>query len=152
VPRIGETQEFDLLEPGVYTAELIDYTDTRADGAPLLSGAKYGEPKPQWRFRFELVDYPEPDRQISAWVNKPRNLDNIAPNATLTLLATALLGVGAGDEWDLEDLLHKQCRLQVEVYTKQDGAQANTIGKYYPAKTGRAASRPPARERAEVPF
>lgn len=132
MPKIVEKQEFELLEPGVYLAELIDYTDTKKDGTPLMSnGYKGGEPKAQWRFTFELLDYPEPERQISAWINKPKDMDAIAQNSNLTLMAGALLGVGIGDEWDIEDLLHKRCRVQVELFQKQDGSEGHKIGRFY---------------------
>ena len=133
MPRIVEKQEFELLEPGVYLAELIDYTDTKKDGTPLMSsGYKGGEPKAQWRFTFELLDYPHEDgRQISAWINKPKDLDSVAQNSNLTLMASALLGVGIGDEWEIVDLLHKRCRVQVETFTKQDGSEGHKIGKFY---------------------
>lgn len=139
MPRIVEKQEFDLLEPGLYQAELIDYTDTRDDGTPLMSNARFGDPKPQWKFKFELLDYPEPDRQISAWVNKPRDLDSIAQNSNLSSLATALLGVAIEDEWKLEDLLHKRCRVQIEWFKKQDGTDGAKIGKFYRPADARVA-------------
>lgn len=142
MPRIVEKQEFELLEPGVYQAELIDYTDTRDDGSALMSNALYGEPKPQWKFKFELLDYPEPDRQISAWVNKPKDMNAVAQNSNLTAMAGALLGVGIGDEWEIEDLLHKRCRVQIEWFKKKDGSDGCKIGKFYKPAEARSARQP----------
>lgn len=133
--RITEKTDYEAIEPGVYPAELIDYSDTRPDGTPLMSGTRYGDPKPQWRFVFEL-DLPEEEgRTISAWINKPLSMDAIAPNANLALMAQALMpSIAIGADWELDDLLHKRCRLQVETFAREDGTEGTKIGKYYPLK------------------
>jgi len=148
--RIVERSEFEPIEPGVYPAELIDYSDTRPDGTPLMSGARFGEPKPQWRFVFE-VDLPDEDgRTISAWINKPLSMENIAPNANLALMAQALMpSIAIGADWDLDDLLHKRCRIQVETFKREDGTEGTKIGKYYPLKRDRAEK---SEKTATVPF
>lgn len=137
--KIGTTE---VLEADNYDATFVDYTDQKPDGTALLSVPFNGEgdPKPQWRLTFEL-DEPS-GRQLSAWVNKPAG-DFVSPKAKIVQVAKALIpNLTPNDDWDLEGLLHKKCRLQVEVYDKSDGSQGNKITGFLPPKGATAARQP----------
>lgn len=138
-----------LLEADNYDAELIDYTDTKQDGTPLMSNPYQGvgEPKPQWRFAFELLDPEFAGKQLSAWVTKPADEDNIHPKAKLVEVVGALLpGLKPGQDWKMADLLHQRCRLQVEVYQKTDGTRGNKIGGFLAPKGATGEAAPQARQ------
>lgn len=135
-----------LLEADNYDAELIDYTDVKQDGTPLMTTPYQGEgeSKPQWRFTFELTDPECAGKQLSAWITKPADEGNIHPKAKLVAVARALLpGIAAGQDWGMPDLLHQRCRLQVEAYTKSDGTAANKVTGFLPLKGAGGAVRQP---------
>jgi hypothetical protein len=141
--RIGST---DVLEADNYVAELIDYTDKKQDGTPLVKPPFQGEgePKPQWRFSFELDD--PAGHQLSAWVNKPADEANIHPKGKIVEMVRALApDLAAGAEWSLDDLLHRRCRLQVEVFERADGTRGNKVSGFLPLRKGTdaAAARQP---------
>lgn len=137
-----------LLETDYYVAELIDYTDQRADGTPLMSNpySADDESVPQWRFTWE-IDHEGEAITLSSWINKPADPNDISPRSNLAKVVAALLPNHAAVEWTVDTLLHERCRLQVELGQKQDGSKVNRIKGYHPLK-GAAARRdaPPARQ------
>ena len=130
--NLNETLPIDL-----YLAEMINFRDQRDNGTPFMS-LPFGAddiPKPQWEAVFELTEGEYTGHQIRCWVNKPQDENNVHPNAKIMQLARAMLPkLGRGASWGLEDLLHKSCRLQVEIYLKADGTEANKITKFLPPK------------------
>lgn len=155
--RIGNET---LLETDLYDAEIINYTDTRQDGTPLMTTpfAPDDEPKPQWRLTIELTTEGFEGVTMPAFVTKPYDPDRISPKAKLVQIARAVLSEAeAAGDWKMDDLLHKPVRVQVEQYTKQDGTEANKITKFLPPKKGGAAkpaapaARQPAPARAREP-
>jgi hypothetical protein len=159
--RIGSDT---LLETDLYDAELIDYTDTRADGSPLMTTpySEDEEPKPQWRFTVEITTEGFEGVTLAAWVTKPFDENSISPKAKLVQLVQATLpDLARNANWKIDDLLHQPLRVQVELYKKRDGTDANKITKFLPAKktagarpAPRRTSAPVAREpeQASVPF
>lgn len=162
--RIGSET---LLETDLYDAEIINYTDTRQDGTPLMTTpfSPDDEPRPQWRFTVELTGEGFEGVTLSAWITKPVDETNIHPKAKLVQLVRAVLSEAeAAGAWDLDDLLHKPLRVQIELYKKpSDGTDANKITKFLPPKKAGGSSRAtgvarpaPARAREEsaeaVPF
>jgi len=136
--RIGNDTEYEVIEPGTYPAQLVEWTDVDQFGKPLMSmGFGDREPCEQWRFKFH-VDVEGEERHLSVWVNKPRDPNNVSPKAKIVELAKAILGDKAeSDDWEIEDLVEGQLRVQVEVYEKKDGSEANKISKFYPPKPKR---------------
>lgn len=143
--RVTENTEYELIEPGTYPAEAVEWTDVDQFGKPLMSrGFADREPSPQWRIKFRLeVDGEE--RFLSKWINKPKGYpETVHPKATIVELARAILGEAADTtDWDIPDLIEGKCRIQVEVYDKSDGTQGNSIGKFYAPAKKRAAAPPP---------
>lgn len=152
--RIGNEN---LLETDLYDAELIDYTDTRADGTPLMTNpySEDDEPKPQWRLTAELTGEGFEGVRLPVWITKPVDETNIHPKAKLVQLARAALSEAeAAGDWVIDDLLHRPIRLQVELYKKRDGTDANKVTKFLPPKKDSArspAARQPAPARAREP-
>jgi hypothetical protein len=159
--RIGSDT---LLETDLYDAEIINYTDTRQDGTPLMTNpfSPDDEPKPQWRLTVELTSEGFEGVTLSAFVTKPYDPDRISPKAKLVQIARAVLSEAeAAADWDVDHLLHKPVRVQVELYKKTDGTDANKITKFLPAKKTGGARPPPRRpsapaarepEQVAVPF
>jgi hypothetical protein len=140
--KVGNNTDFEVIEPGTYPAQLVQWDDKDQFGNPLMSMAFADrEPSEQWKFKFyvQVEEYAEP-RHLSAWVNKPPDPDNISTKAKIYELAKAILGDEADTtDWDVPDLVEGRLRVQVEVYDKKDGSEANKISKFYPPPKKRVA-------------
>lgn len=137
--RVTENTEFEVVEPGTYPAEVVEWTDVDQFGKPLMSrGFADREPQPQWRIKFRL-DVEGEERFLSAWINKPKGYpESVHPKAKIVELARAVLGDEADTtDWDVPDLIEGTCRVQVEVYDKKDGGEGNGLSKFYPPKPKR---------------
>jgi hypothetical protein len=143
--KVGNNTDFEVIEPGTYPAQLVQWDDKDQFGNPLMSMAFADrEPSEQWKFKFYVeVEPSEEPRHLSAWVNKPPDPDNISTKAKIYELAKAILGDEADTtDWDVPDLVEGRLRVQVEVYDKKDGSQANKIARYYPPSKKKAAPAP----------
>jgi hypothetical protein len=138
-----------LLETDYYVAELIDYTDQKQDGTPLMSNPYSAEEEavPQWRFTWE-IDHEGEAITLSSWVNKPVDPNDVSPRSNLAKMVAALLPNHAAVDWTVDTLLHERCRLQVELGTKQDGSKVNRVKGYHPLKAPAARATPAARQPA----
>lgn len=142
--KVGQ-DDYEVIEPGTYPATVLEWTDKDQFGKPLMStGFADREPAPQYKFKFAVDTGEGEPRNLSAWVNKPKDENAVSPKSKLYELAKATLGDAIETtEWDVPDFLDKPLRVQVEVYEKSAGGEGNKISKFYGPARKRAAAPPP---------
>lgn len=136
---------YDVIEPGVYPAEIDSVT-------PEDPNPRFEDSRPQLKFIFNVTDPEIDDAKVFAWTGQ-----TYGPKSKLRPWLAALMPDfdPDKDELDTEDLVGLKCRIVVTLKKGEDNVERNRVGEVLPLEQrGRRQAQPaaqPAKTEA-IPF